>query len=237
MKARLRGVACLVAAAVLVVAGSPAAEAADASERYEIQFGIETREVVLEGDLAEGEGRTLSIPVPETNVTAIRFVLSWVETGESLAVTDEDSFSLAVRDPGGRLVESVRTGNDGFLDVCACDLNPIPQPFAVTGSLLEVAPLLSSLTGTKGRGTWTVDVTLLDTGSPEGVPVDEGNHFLLSADVHRYEPETQRVVSLRGAGGPSVATGPDVWLLAMVALGATAGILGGYIVRQGRKAR
>lgn len=222
-----------VAATTLSAAGWAAGDAEGLSEAavasYEVRWVERRAEKTFDGRLDEAASKPYALDLVQENLTRVDFVLSWVETEDSLGTTQDDTFRLEAAAPDGAVVAgSPARGAGSVLVLRSGALNPLPEPMSVDADGLDrLADASSSL----GQGTWRVTVTLESAGNPGGQKLDRGNTYVLTLVLRWYEATVLKSVSLEpprtlGPGGLSAST----WEWVTYGLGGASVLLGGLVL-------
>lgn len=198
-----------------------------AVDRYEVRWTERRAEKQYDGELAEGAEKGYALDLAQDNLTRVDLVLSWVETGDSLGATAEDTFRLTAVDADGAPVgSSPARGSGNVLVLRSGSINAMPEPLS-----LEAGDLgsLDGLATSEGRGVWRVAVTLENAGNPAGQKVDKGNTYVLTLVLRWYEASWLKSVSLQP---PQKLAGvsDSTWEYATWGLGAASMLLGGLLV-------
>lgn len=149
-----------------------------------------------EGYTAASETTALNLDVTTKNLSRAVFILEW--TDEPLNAADPDNppdrFRLKVTNPDGALTDE-RIDSSGRIEIAIGEVNLIPPTTSEFGSTREEvnASLASKYTGTRGVGTWRLEIEDSEAGhaSQGGVTIvmDPGNGWRLRSQLLVYEPQ------------------------------------------------
>lgn len=212
----------------------------DAPGTYQVGWRLVETEHRFDGRLDEGASRALKLVVEQENVTDVTMLVEWTEDEESVDVSREDLFALAVVPPDGVPLPTAR-GREGRLGIGSGALNAIPAPLTIQVANADDAfDRLATFRGEAGIGAWRIALDLVDAGNPKGAKVDTGNSYSITVLVRHYEAVLLRVVSLEPPPltiSQAAKAAPATWLWSTGALAAVALGLGGWLALGARRGR